>query len=45
MKDLFNEGGIRNLYPGYAPRITRKALIGSLTWTLFEKVTSNRIHN
>lgn len=40
----YSEGGIRNLYSGLIPRLMRKVLIGSFTWTLFEKFTDNQIH-
>ena len=44
VKEMYKEGGLRNLYPGYIPRVARKSIIGALTWTMFEKVTENKIH-
>jgi len=41
---MYTKGGISGLYPGYLPRILRKATVGAITWTLFEKATGNRIH-
>jgi len=41
---IYKVNGISGMYPGSVPRVMRKALVGAITWLIFEKSTHGSIH-
>ena len=44
LSEMYQANGLKGLYPGYLPRIMKKAVTGALTWTIFENITKKSIH-
>lgn len=44
LTEMYQAYGFKGLYPGYLPRIMKKAVTGALTWTIFENITKKSIH-